>query len=385
MTHGKPVPPAILEPTSDDPQYAGAAALKSLEGGARDDVAIPVRRPADGARAPGLRRRTQLPAARDAAAGGVPRSGGGARRSRIADLPWWEVFHDDELQALIAEALRNNYDLQTAVARVEQARGVLITTRSAIFPQGGYQGDASRGRQFFGFTGNRTFNVFAGTFNLAWELDLWGRIRRATEASQAELLATNDVRRGVVLTLVSEVAASLPHAARARRRAGDRATRHADVRGHARPLRAPVRGRRRHQARGGARRGGAGPGGGGHPRHRARDRRDRERDQHPARLAAYRDPARRQPHRAAAAAASRRPACRPPSWRAVPTCCRPSRCCARPTPLVGVAIADFFPRIGLTAALRRPEHRAGGRREGPRATSGRSPPRSPGRCSRAGG
>ena len=126
----------------------------------------------------------------------------------IADLPWWTVFDDDELQALIAEALRNNYDLQTAVARVEQARGQLVATRSSIFPQGGYQGSASRGRQFFGFTGNRTFNIFAGVFNLSWELDLWGRIRRATEASQADLLATNDARRGVVLSLVSEVATS---------------------------------------------------------------------------------------------------------------------------------------------------------------------------------
>src|SRR5262245_34924124 len=124
----------------------------------------------------------------------------------LADLPWWEVFHDDVLQGLIVEALKNNYDLQTAVARVEQARGQLISTRSAIFPQLGYQGDAQRARTFFGFTGNRTFNTFAGLFNLSWEIDLWGRIRRATEASQAELLATNDVRRGVVLSLVSSVA-----------------------------------------------------------------------------------------------------------------------------------------------------------------------------------
>ncbi len=129
-----------------------------------------------------------------------------AEPESIADLPWWDVFHDDELQALIAEALRNNYDLQTAVSRIEQARGQLITTRSAMFPQLGYSGGASRGRQFFGFTNNRTFNVFAGVFNLSWELDLWGRIRRATEASQADLLATNDARRGVVLSLVSAVA-----------------------------------------------------------------------------------------------------------------------------------------------------------------------------------
>ena len=124
----------------------------------------------------------------------------------LADLPWWDVFQDDVLQGLIAEALRNNYDLQTAVARVEQARGVLVTTRSAIFPQGSYEGDAARGRTFFGFTGNRTFNVFAGTFNLAWEIDLWGRIRRATEAARAQLLAQNEFRRGVLISLVSAVA-----------------------------------------------------------------------------------------------------------------------------------------------------------------------------------
>ena len=146
----------------------------------------------------------------------------------IADLPWWEVFHDDVLQFLIAEALRNNYDLQTAVARVESARGVLISTRSQMFPQAGYEGDASRGRQFQGptttvtvpaptasnpgrtvtetFGGNRTFDLFAGTLNAAWEIDLWGRIRRATESSRADLLASNDFRRGVVLSLVSQVA-----------------------------------------------------------------------------------------------------------------------------------------------------------------------------------
>ena len=138
----------------------------------------------------------------------------------IADLPWWEVFHDDVLQFLVAEALKNNYDLQTAIARVESARGVLISTRSQMFPQAGYQGDASRGRQFQGpettvrlpgggtetFGGNRTFDLFAGTLNAAWEIDLWGRIRRATESSRADLLASNDFRRGVILSLVSQVA-----------------------------------------------------------------------------------------------------------------------------------------------------------------------------------
>jgi multidrug efflux system outer membrane protein len=129
-----------------------------------------------------------------------------AQPESLADLPWWEVFDDPVLQDLIATALRNNYDLQTAVARVEQARGILVTTRSAIFPQGSYSTGAARGREFLGFIGNRTLNSFGVSLNLAWEIDLWGRIRRATEAARAQLLATNDARRGVILSLVSEVA-----------------------------------------------------------------------------------------------------------------------------------------------------------------------------------
>ena len=154
----------------------------------------------------------------------------------IADLPWWEIFHDDVLQFLIAEALKNNYDLETAISRVESARGVLISTRSQMFPQATYEGGASRGRQFgieqeqtviqfdkkgepilnknktaakttdLTFGGNQTFDTFLGTLNAAWEIDLWGRIRRATESSRADLLASNDFRRGVVLSLVSQVA-----------------------------------------------------------------------------------------------------------------------------------------------------------------------------------
>jgi multidrug efflux system outer membrane protein len=124
----------------------------------------------------------------------------------IADLPWWEVFHDEVLQGLIAEALKNNYDLLTAIARVESSRGVLISTRSQMFPQATYEGGAQRSREFLGFAPNRTLNVFLGTLNASWEIDLWGRIRRATESARADLLASNDFRQGVVLSLVSQVA-----------------------------------------------------------------------------------------------------------------------------------------------------------------------------------
>lgn len=125
----------------------------------------------------------------------------------LADLPWWEVFSDPVLQRLVTEAVQNNYDLRTAVARVEQANALVGVARAPLLPQIGYQGTATRQRSLvFPGVPNQTFNLFAGAFNLAWEIDIWGRIRRATEAAQAELLATEEFQRGVLLTLVSSVA-----------------------------------------------------------------------------------------------------------------------------------------------------------------------------------
>ena len=125
----------------------------------------------------------------------------------LADLPWWEVFSDPVLQRLVTEAVQNNYDLRVAVARVEQADALVGVARAPLFPQLGYNGSASRQRALV-FPGlpNSTYDLFLGTFNLAWEIDIWGRIRRATEAAQAEMLSTEEFRRGVLLTLVSNVA-----------------------------------------------------------------------------------------------------------------------------------------------------------------------------------
>jgi multidrug efflux system outer membrane protein len=126
----------------------------------------------------------------------------------LADLPWWEVFRDDKLKALIEEALQNNYDLRIAAARVEQARALAGATRAEFFPQIGYEGGAGRTKgaiQFQGFSSEAT-NVFIGAFSMSWELDVWGKIRRADEAAYADLFASEEFRRGVVLSLVSEVA-----------------------------------------------------------------------------------------------------------------------------------------------------------------------------------
>jgi multidrug efflux system outer membrane protein len=131
---------------------------------------------------------------------------GPADAESLAEAAWWQLFGDPVLLGLVQESLRNNYDLKTAVARVEQAQAQVGVARAPLFPQLSYEGGAQRGKSFV-FTGeNQTFNVFLGSFNLAWELDVWGRIRRATEAAQAEMFATEEIRRGVMLTLVSQVA-----------------------------------------------------------------------------------------------------------------------------------------------------------------------------------
>ena len=130
-----------------------------------------------------------------------------AEAASFADLPFWDVFNDGTLRDLIQEALANNYDLKTAIYNVEAAQHQVGITRSPLFPAVNYQGGAQRSRVFIGpeFP-NTTTNIFLGAFTLAWEIDLWGRIRRATESSKAQMLAAEDIRRGIVLSLVASVA-----------------------------------------------------------------------------------------------------------------------------------------------------------------------------------
>jgi multidrug efflux system outer membrane protein len=135
---------------------------------------------------------------------------GPSEANSLADLPWWKVFNDKALQGLVATSLEHNYDLELAADRVEQARALVGVAASQLYPQVGYQGFAGREKAFIPLEqagGNITFNAFAGLFNVFWELDVWGRIRRSTEAARANLFAQEYVRRGVMLTLVSDVAA----------------------------------------------------------------------------------------------------------------------------------------------------------------------------------
>ena len=126
-----------------------------------------------------------------------------AQAASFADLPWWQVFQDPQLQELIRTALKENYDLQLAAERITAARAQVTITRSSLFPQvqgnGNFSGGKDRNTQ-------SKSNILGLTADAAFQLDLFGRLRRATEAARAELLATEDARNTVTLTLVSDVA-----------------------------------------------------------------------------------------------------------------------------------------------------------------------------------
>jgi multidrug efflux system outer membrane protein len=126
----------------------------------------------------------------------------------IADSAWFDVFSDPVLRQLVDQALANNRDLEVAVARVEQSRYTAAISRSEFLPQVGYAGIASRGKQVtFGQEeqGRPITNSFLLALAGSWELDVWGRIRRSAESGRADMLATDAIRRGVVLSLVSQV------------------------------------------------------------------------------------------------------------------------------------------------------------------------------------
>src|SRR5437016_2105091 len=135
-----------------------------------------------------------------------------AEAASFADAPWWDAFQDPSLQALIQEALRKNYDVQIAAARVQEARANLSIARSDLYPSLDYDGGVSRSKISPGALGRpggpspRASNFYFGAISASWELDIWGRIRRSNEAARATLLATEEARRGVWLTLVSDLA-----------------------------------------------------------------------------------------------------------------------------------------------------------------------------------
>jgi len=119
----------------------------------------------------------------------------------LADSPWFDVFHDPTLRALIDEALRNGYDARIAAARVEEARARYGIVEAQRYPIADYQAGVARQRVF----GQAPRNVFANV-GVSWEVDLWGRIRRLNEAGRASYLASEEGRRAALLALTAQVA-----------------------------------------------------------------------------------------------------------------------------------------------------------------------------------
>ena len=137
-----------------------------------------------------------------------------AKAADVANTKWWEQFDDPVLNALIDTALRENRDLLIAAARVDQFIGALATTRSQFYPQIGYSLDASRnrssrvGQPALAPGADPYYTLYQGALSAQWQIDLFGRIRRQSEAVQAQVYASEQGRRGVILTLVTSVAAS---------------------------------------------------------------------------------------------------------------------------------------------------------------------------------
>ena len=120
----------------------------------------------------------------------------------FADLPWWQVFHDPQLQELMRTALKQDYDLQLAVERVNAARAQLGIIRSYQFPQVSLDPTFSGGKA----DQNIKSNIFSLAGDVVFQVDLFGRYRRETESARAQLLGTQDAQQTVILTLVSDVA-----------------------------------------------------------------------------------------------------------------------------------------------------------------------------------
>ena len=132
----------------------------------------------------------------------------------LANTAWWQQFNDPVLNGLVSTALEQNKDLLIATARIEEFFGRYFSTRGDQFPSAGGNADAFRQRLSEKNTvqtiegRNNPFNFYEAFLGASWELDFWGKFRRATEAARAELLGTEEARRTVVLTLVSAVAAA---------------------------------------------------------------------------------------------------------------------------------------------------------------------------------
>jgi len=132
----------------------------------------------------------------------------------IIDTAWWQQFKDPVLNELIATALRENKDLKIAAARLDEFIGRYAVTRAALFPQVGANAGLERerstqlGQEALPAGTPNPFYQYQASLSASWEIDLWGKLRYATEAARAALLSTEEGRKSVILSLVTSVANS---------------------------------------------------------------------------------------------------------------------------------------------------------------------------------
>ena len=136
------------------------------------------------------------------------------KAAEVANTKWWEQFDDPVLNDLVETALKDNRDVRIAAARIDQFLGALTSTRSQLYPQLGYNADATRARASrvgqppLPPGADPYFSLYQATLGASWQIDLFGRVRHQTEAAQAQVYASEQAKRGVVLTLVSGVTTS---------------------------------------------------------------------------------------------------------------------------------------------------------------------------------
>ncbi|HWC73427.1 MAG TPA: efflux transporter outer membrane subunit [Gemmatimonadales bacterium] len=133
-------------------------------------------------------------------------AGAGGRSDSTAALQWVDLFEDPVLRQLVDTALEQNRDVRTALAVIDEFRARYRATRGGLLPEITASGEGGRNAQAFGPLGIQTFNVYRASVDGRWELDLWGRLRRATQAARADLLAQEENRRAVELALISTAA-----------------------------------------------------------------------------------------------------------------------------------------------------------------------------------
>ncbi len=124
----------------------------------------------------------------------------------MVNLAWWDLYDDPLLDTMIFLALEHNRDVKTALSRIEQAYAVLGVSRADLFPQIGYELSATYGKPDPSGAGADAAPLFVITPNVYWELDFWGKVRRANQAAQQEIYASEDALRQVQVSLISAVA-----------------------------------------------------------------------------------------------------------------------------------------------------------------------------------